>query len=155
MLARAYGIAPDIMATQQTLSIIKPDATEKNNIGNILAMIEGKGLKIRAMKMVHLSRRDAEGFYAVHSERPFFGELMDFMTRSPVVVSVLEGENAVEAYRALMGATDPAKAEEGTIRKLYAKDIGENSVHGSDSAENAAKEIDYFFTGAELGVRNS
>lgn len=142
------------MATQQTLSIIKPDATEKNNIGNILALIEGKGLKIKAMKMTHLSRKEAEGFYAVHSERPFFGELVDFMTRSSVVVSVLEGENAVEAYRALMGATDPAKAEDGTIRKLYAKDIGENSVHGSDSAENAKKEIAYFFSGTDLGVRN-
>lgn len=143
------------MATQQTLSIIKPDATEKNNIGNILAMIESKGLTIKAMKMTHLSRKEAEGFYAVHGARPFFGELVDFMTRSPVVVSVLEGDNAVEAYRALMGATDPAKAEDGTIRKLYAKDIGENSVHGSDSAENAAKEIAYFFSGTDLGVSNS
>ena len=136
------------MATERTFSIIKPDAVEANNVGNILAMIEGAGLKIKAMRLVHLSRPMAEGFYAVHKERPFFGELVDFMTRGPVVVSVLEG---VAAYRTLMGATNPAEAAEGTIRKLYAKDIGENAAHGSDSLENAGIEINYFFPGYELG----
>ena len=139
------------MAIERTFSIIKPDAVEANNVGNILAMIEGSGLKIKAMRMVHLSRPMAEGFYAVHSHRPFFGELVDFMTRGPVVVSVLEGENAVVAYRTLMSATNPANAEAGTIRKTYAKDIGENAVHGSDSLENAAIEVNYFFPGYELG----
>ncbi|MBK6813767.1 MAG: nucleoside-diphosphate kinase [Sandaracinaceae bacterium] len=139
------------MATERTFSIIKPDAVEANKVGAILAMIEGAGLKIKAMRLVHLSRPMAEGFYAVHSHRPFFGELVDFMTRGPVVVSVLEGENAVVAYRTLMGATNPANAEPGTIRKQYAKDIGENAVHGSDSAENAAIEVNYFFPGYELG----
>jgi len=139
------------MATERTFSIIKPDAVEANNVGNILAMIEGAGLKIKATRMVHLSRPMPESFYAVHKERPFFGELVDFMTRGPVVVSVLEGENAVVAYRTLMGATNPANADEGTIRKQYAKDIGENAVHGSDSLENAGIEINYFFPGYELG----
>ena len=139
------------MATERTLSIIKPDAVEKNNIGAILAMIEGAGLEVKAMRMVHLSRPMAEGFYAVHKERPFFGELVDFMTRGPVVVSVLEGEGAVAAYRKLMGATNPADADEGTIRKLYAADIGENAVHGSDSLENAGIEVSYFFPGYEVG----
>ena len=138
------------MATERTFSIIKPDAVEKNNVGNILAHVEKAGLKIRAMRMLHLSRRQAEGFYAVHKERPFFGELVDFMTRSPVVVSVLEGDDAVTKYRALMGATDPAKAEPGTIRKLYADSIGENAVHGSDSKENAAIEVAFFFPAYEL-----
>ena len=133
------------MASERTLSIIKPDATEANNIGNILALIEKAGLKIVEMKMLHLTKEQAEGFYAVHKERPFFGELVEFMTRSPVVVSALEGENAVAKYREVMGATNPAEAAEGTIRKLYAKDIGENSVHGSDSLENAKIEINYFF----------
>lgn len=138
------------MATERTLSIIKPDAVEANNIGGILGMIEEAGLKIIATRMVHLTRAQAEGFYAVHKERPFFGELCEFMTRSPVVVSVLEGENAVAKYREVMGATNPAEAAEGTIRKKYAKDIGENSVHGSDSAENAAIETAYFFPGCLL-----
>ena len=133
------------MASGRTFSIIKPDAVENNNIGNILAMIEGAGFKIVGTKMVHLSKAQAEGFYAVHNERPFFGELVEFMTRGPVVVSVLEGNDAVATYRKIMGATNPAEADEGTIRKLYAKDIGENAVHGSDSAENAAIEIAYFF----------
>ena len=133
------------MATERTLSIIKPDAVENNNIGNILSLIEGAGLKILGCRMLHLSRPQAEGFYAVHKERPFFGELVDFMTRSPVVVSVFEGDDAVARYRKLMGATNPADADDGTIRKLYAKDIGENAVHGSDSAENAAIEVAYFF----------
>lgn len=133
------------MATQRTLSIIKPDATEGNHIGDILAMVEAAGLKIIAMKMIHLTQEQAEGFYAVHKERPFFGELTEFMRRSPVVVSVLEGEDAVAKYREVMGATNPAEAAEGTIRKRFAKDVGENSVHGSDSADNAKIEIEFFF----------
>ena len=135
------------MATERTLSIIKPDAVERNLIGNVLALIEKAGLKIVEMKMLHLTKEQAEGFYAVHKERPFFGELVEFMTRSPVVVSALEGEDAVATYRKVMGATNPADADAGTIRKEYAKDIGENSVHGSDSAENAAIEIKFFFGG--------
>lgn len=134
-----------IMATERTLSIIKPDATERNHIGAILALIEKAGLSIVGMKMVHLTQEQAEGFYAIHKERPFFGELVEFMRRSPVVVSVLEGENAVATYRGVMGATNPADADEGTIRKLFAKSIGENSVHGSDSLENATNEIKFFF----------
>ncbi len=133
------------MAIQRTLSIIKPDATERNHIGGILAKIEAAGLSIVEMKMMKLTKEQAEGFYAVHSERPFFGELVEFMTRSRVVVSVLEGEDAVAKYREVMGATNPKDAAEGTIRQAYAKDIGENSVHGSDSAENAAIEIKFFF----------
>ena len=138
------------MATERTLSIIKPDATEANNIGGILKMVEAAGLRIVAMRMLHLSKVQAEGFYAVHRERPFFGELVEFMTRSPVVVSVLEGDDAVAKYREVMGATNPAEAAEGTIRKAYAKDIGENSVHGSDSQENAVKEIAFFFAAADV-----
>ena len=139
------------MAVERTLSIIKPDGVENNKVGAILALIEGTGLKIRATKMVHLSRPQAQGFYAVHRERPFFGELVDFMTRGPVVVSVLEGENAVARYREIMGATDPKKAADGTIRKLHAKDIGENAVHGSDGPDTAKFEIGYFFPGFEIG----
>ena len=139
------------MATERTLSIIKPDVVEQHNIGEILAMIEGAGLHLKAMKMVHLSRPQAEGFYAVHRERPFFGELVDFMTRGPVVVSCLEGEEAITRYRKLMGATNPADADDGTIRKKYAKDIGENAVHGSDASETAKFEIGYFFPGFEVG----
>lgn len=138
------------MSVERTLSIIKPDGVENNKVGAILAMVEGAGLKIRATKMVHLSRPQAQGFYAVHRERPFFGELVDFMTRGPVVVSVLEGENAVARYREIMGATDPKKAADGTIRKLHAKDIGENAVHGSDAVDTAKFEISYFFPGFEL-----
>ena len=138
------------MAVQRTLSIIKPDAVERNHIGAILAMIEGAGLRIKAMRMMHLSRPVAEGFYAVHKERPFFGELVQFMTRGPVVVSVLEGEDAIARYRELMGATDPAKAAEGTIRKAFGTNVGENAVHGSDGPETAASEIRYFFPGYEL-----
>lgn len=133
------------MATERTLSIIKPDAVEGNHIGGILQMVEKAGLKIVEMKMLHLSKEQAEGFYAVHKERPFFGELVEFMTRSPVVVSVLEGEDAVSTYREVMGATNPAEAAEGTIRKTFAKSIGENSVHGSDSQANAKIEVDFFF----------
>lgn len=138
------------MAVQRTLSIIKPDAVERNQIGAILAMIEGAGLRIKAMRMMHLSRPVAEGFYAVHKERSFFGELVQFMTRGPVVVSVLEGEDAIARYRELMGATDPAKAAEGTIRKAFGTNVGENAVHGSDGPETAASEIRYFFPGYEL-----
>ena len=138
------------MAVERTLSIIKPDAVEKNSIGGILAMIEAAGLKIRAARMLQLSRKEAEGFYAVHKARPFFGELCDFMTRGPVVVSCLEGENAIAKYREVMGATDPAKAAAGTIRKKYGSNIGENACHGSDGAETAAFEIGYFFAGSQL-----
>jgi nucleoside-diphosphate kinase len=133
------------MAVERTLSIIKPDAVEQNNIGNILAMIQAEGLKILGMRMLHLTRPQAEGFYEVHKERPFFGELVEFMTRGPVVVSALEGENAVARYRALMGATNPEDADEGTIRKAYGTDVGENACHGSDSVENGKIEVAYFF----------
>ncbi|MGB5194579.1 MAG: nucleoside-diphosphate kinase [Polyangiales bacterium] len=133
------------MAVERTLSIIKPDAVEQNNIGNILAMIQGAGLKLLGMRMLHLTRAQAEGFYEVHKERPFFGELVEFMTRGPVVVSALEGEDAVARYRALMGATNPDDAEEGTIRKAYGTDVGENACHGSDSVENGRIEVGYFF----------
>lgn len=135
---------------ERTLSIIKPDATEGNHIGDIIARFEANGLRPVAMRMVHLSKSDAEGFYAVHSERPFFGELVEFMMRSPVVIMALEGENAVARNREVMGATNPAEAAEGTVRKDFAKSIGENSVHGSDSAENAAIEIAYFFSSTEI-----
>ncbi len=133
------------MAVERTLSIIKPDAVEQNNIGNILAMIQGAGLKILGMRMLHLTRAQAEGFYEVHKERPFFGELVEFMTRGPVVVSALEGDDAVARYRALMGATNPEDADEGTIRKAYGTDVGENACHGSDSVENGRIEVGYFF----------
>lgn len=138
------------MAVERTLSIIKPDAVEKNTIGGIVAIIEAAGLKVKAMKMVHLSKPIAEGFYAVHKARPFFGELVEFMTRSPSVVMCLEGENAVAKYREVMGATDPAKATAGTIRKQYGANIGENACHGSDATDTAAVEIAYFFPGHEL-----
>ncbi|KAK3603986.1 hypothetical protein CHS0354_026782 [Potamilus streckersoni] len=138
------------MAVERTLSIIKPDGVEKNKIGNILARFESAGLRIAALKMAHLSRAEAEGFYYVHKARPFFGELTEFMSRGPVVISVLEGADAVAKNRELMGATDPAKAAPGTIRKDLATSVGENTVHGSDSAENAAWEIAYFFAGSEL-----
>jgi nucleoside-diphosphate kinase len=133
------------MAVERTLSIIKPDAVEQNNVGNILAMIQGAGLKVLGLRMLHLSRAQAEGFYEVHKARPFFGELVEFMTRGPVVVSALEAENAVLRYRTLMGSTNPAEAEEGTIRKAYGTDIGENACHGSDSVENGKIEVAYFF----------
>ncbi len=138
------------MATQRTFSILKPDATERNLTGAINAVIEGAGLRIIAQKRILMSRREAETFYAVHKERPFFGELVDFMTSGPVVVQVLEGENAVMRYREIMGATNPANAAEGTIRKKFARSVGENSVHGSDSPENAAIEIAQFFSGNEI-----
>ena len=133
------------MAIQRTLSIIKPDATSQNLVGQIIARFEQEGLRIAAVRKVHLSKRDAEGFYAVHKERPFFGELTNFMSRSPSVVMVLEGENAVAKNRQIMGATDPAEADNGTLRKLYAASKGENTVHGSDSEESAEREISIFF----------
>ena len=139
-----------IMVTQRTFSILKPDATERNLTGAINAVIEGAGLRIIAQKRILMSKRDAETFYAVHRERPFFGELVDFMISGPVVVQVLEGENAVMRYREIMGATNPANAAEGTIRKKFARSVGENSVHGSDSPENAAIEIAQFFSGNEI-----
>ena len=138
------------MALEQTLSIIKPDGVKRNLVGEILRRFEQKGLRIVATRMLHLSKREAEGFYAVHRERPFFEELTTFMCSGPVVVSVLEGENAVAYHREIMGATNPAEAAEGTIRKDFAQSIGENTVHGSDSLENAAIEISYFFAQTEL-----
>ncbi len=138
------------MAIERTFSIIKPDATARNLTGAINAMIEKAGLRIVAQKRIKMSRDQAETFYAVHRQRPFFGELVDFMISGPVVVQVLEGDNAVAAYRDLMGATDPAKAAPATIRKLHALSIGENSVHGSDAADTAQKEIAQFFSGNEV-----
>ena len=138
------------MAIERTFSILKPDATARNITGAINALIEKSGLRIIAQKRVMISRAQAEQFYAVHRQRPFFGELVDFMISGPVVVQVLEGDNAVAAYRDLMGATDPAKAAPGTIRKAHAKSIGENSVHGSDAADTAEKEIARFFAGNEI-----
>ncbi|HWW37274.1 MAG TPA: nucleoside-diphosphate kinase [Xanthobacteraceae bacterium] len=138
------------MAIERTFSILKPDATARNLTGAINAMIEKSGLRIIAQKRVMITRAQAEAFYAVHRQRPFFGELVDFMISGPVVVQVLEGENAITAYRDLMGATDPAKAAEGTIRKAFAKSISENSVHGSDAPETAQKEIAQFFSGKEI-----
>jgi nucleoside-diphosphate kinase len=138
------------MAIERTFSIIKPDATTRNLTGAINAMIEKAGLRIVAQKRVLIGREQAEIFYGVHRARPFFRELVDFMTSGPVVVQVLEGENAIAAYRDLMGATDPAKAAAGTIRKALARSIGENSVHGSDAADTAQKEIAQFFAGNEI-----
>ncbi|MAY99210.1 MAG: nucleoside-diphosphate kinase [Micavibrio sp.] len=134
------------MAIQRTFSIIKPDATKRNLTGAINAKFEEAGLRIVGQRRVHMTREQAEKFYAVHAERPFFGELVDFMISEPVVVQVLEGENAVAKNREVMGATNPADADEGTIRKEFALSIGENSVHGSDSEENAKIEIEQFFT---------
>jgi nucleoside-diphosphate kinase len=138
------------MALQRTFSIIKPDATERNLTGAVNAVIEGAGLRIVAQKRIRMTRGQAETFYAVHKERPFFGELVDFMISAPVVVQVLEGDNAIARYREVMGATNPAKAADGTIRKLFAKSVGENSVHGSDAPETAAVEIAQFFSGNEI-----
>jgi nucleoside-diphosphate kinase len=136
--------------TERTFSIIKPDATERNLTGKVNAVIEDAGLRIVAQRRIRMSRAQAEEFYGVHKERPFFGELVEFMTSAPVVVQVLEGENAVARYRDVMGATNPENAAEGTIRKLFAKSVGENSVHGSDSAENAALEIAQFFSDDQI-----
>jgi nucleoside-diphosphate kinase len=138
------------MAVERTFSIIKPDATRRNLTGAINAIIEGAGLRIVAQKRVRITREQAETFYGVHRERPFFRELVEFMTSGPVVVQVLEGENAIAKYRDVMGATDPAKAAPGTIRKVHARSIGENSVHGSDAPETAVKEIAQFFSGNEI-----
>ena len=138
------------MATERTLSIIKPDATRRNLTGRINAMLEGAGLRIVAQKRMRLTREQAEAFYAVHRERGFFADLVQFMTSGPVVVQVLEGANAVARNREIMGATNPANAAAGTIRKEFAENIEANSVHGSDSAENAAVEISFFFAGYEI-----
>jgi nucleoside-diphosphate kinase len=138
------------MAIERTFSIIKPDATKRNLTGAINAMIEAAGLRIVGQKRVRITRDQAETFYGVHRERPFFGELVDFMTSGPVVVQVLEADNAIARYRDVMGATDPAKAADGTIRKTHARSIGENSVHGSDAPETAVKEIGQFFSGNEI-----
>jgi len=138
------------MAIERTFSIIKPDATARNLTGAINALIEKAGLRIVAQKRIRMSRGEAETFYAVHRERPFFRELVEFMTSGPVIVQVLEGENAIAKYRDIMGATNPANAADGTIRKLYAKSVGENSVHGSDAPETAEKEIAQFFSGNEI-----
>ena len=138
------------MAVERTFSIIKPDATKRNLTGAINTIIEKAGLRIVAQKRVRITREQAETFYGVHRERPFFGELVEFMTSGPVVVQVLEGEGAIAKYRDVMGATDPKKAAEGTIRKVHAQSIGENSVHGSDAPDTAAKEIAQFFSGNEI-----
>ena len=138
------------MATERTFSILKPDATKRNLTGAVNAVIEGAGLQIVAQKRMQLSRAEAERFYAVHKERPFFGELVEFMTSGPVVVQVLEGEDAIARYREVMGATNPANAAEGTVRKLFAQSVGENTVHGSDAPETAAIEIAQFFSGNEI-----
>ena len=138
------------MATERTFSIIKPDATRRNLTGAVTKMLEEAGLRVVASKRIHMTRQQAEGFYGVHRERPFFNDLVTFMTSGPVVVQVLEGENAVARNREVMGATNPANAEEGTIRKTHAESIEANSVHGSDSAENAKIEIDFFFKPEEI-----
>lgn len=137
------------MSGRITFTMVKPDAVKANNIGPILAMINEAGFRIKAMKYTSLSPEKAGEFYAVHSERPFYGELVEFMSSGPIVAAVLEGDNAVEAFRKLIGATNPAQAEEGTIRKRFAKSIGENAVHGSDSDENAAIEASFFFSALE------
>ena len=141
------------MATERTISIIKPDAVAKNVIGEIYSRFEKAGLKIVAAKMMHLSKEQAEGFYAVHKERPFFGELVEYMTSGPIMVQVLEGESAIARNREVMGATNPADAAPGTIRADFAEDITENAVHGSDAPETAANEISYFFKDNELCPR--
>lgn len=138
------------MAVERTISIVKPDAVGKNVIGQIYSRFEAAGLRIVAAKMKHLSRAEAEGFYAVHKERPFFNDLVDFMTSGPVMIQVLEGENAVAKNREIMGATNPQEAAAGTIRADFAQSISENAVHGSDSLENAAIEIAYFFSATEV-----
>ena len=138
------------MATETTLSIIKPDGVENRHIGEIIATFEEQGLQPVGIRLVHLSERDARAFYEVHKERPFYGELVEFMTRNPVVVMALRGDNAVARNREIMGATNPAEAEEGTIRQRFAGSIGENTVHGSDSVENARREVAFFFSETEL-----
>lgn len=135
---------------ERTLSIIKPDGVEKNVVGEVISRFEKNGLRVVALKRIQLSKSDAEGFYAVHKERPFFGSLTDFMSRGPIVVQVLEGENAIAKNREIMGATNPEEAAEGTIRKDFATNIEENTVHGSDSPESADFEIGYFFNALEI-----
>ncbi|OIQ38258.1 MAG: nucleoside-diphosphate kinase [Bacteroidetes bacterium MedPE-SWsnd-G1] len=137
------------MATNRTFTMLKPDSLEKGNTGAILEKINAAGFRIVAMKMTQMSTKDAETFYAVHNERPFFGELVEYMTRGPIVAAILEKDNAVEDFRTLIGATNPADAAEGTIRKLYAASMGENAVHGSDSDENAEIEGNFHFSGRE------
>ncbi|MDB5481677.1 MAG: ndk [Caulobacteraceae bacterium] len=136
--------------TERTFSILKPDATKRNLTGKINAVIEDAGLRIVAQRRIRMTKEEAEDFYDVHRERPFYGELVEFMTSGPVVVQVLEGDNAVARYREIMGATNPAQAAEGTIRKLFAQSVGENSVHGSDSVDNAKVEIAQFFDEADI-----
>lgn len=138
------------MAIQRTLSMIKPDAMEKNKAGAILARFQEEGFVVRGMRPIHLTLKQAQGFYAEHRERGFFGELTEFMSRGPILVLCLEREDAIAKYREVIGATDPAKAAEGTIRKLFGANVGENAVHGSDSEASAAREIGYFFAGYEL-----
>ena len=138
------------MATQRTLSIIKPDAVEKGLQGAIIARLQEEGFRILGLRQLALTRKQAEGFYAVHQARPFFQELCEFMTRGPIVVMALERDDAVQHYRKVIGATDPAKADAGTIRKLYGKNVSENAVHGSDSEENGRIECSYFFAGFDL-----
>ena len=138
------------MATERTFSIIKPDATERNLTGKINAVFEEAGLRIVGQRRIRMTRKQAEEFYGEHKERPFFGELVDFMTSAPVVIQVLEGENAILAHREVMGATNPANAVDGTIRKLFAKSVGENSVHGSDGPDAAAREIALFFKDEDI-----
>ncbi|HSP40537.1 MAG TPA: nucleoside-diphosphate kinase [Gillisia sp.] len=138
------------MASNRTFTMLKPDAVEKGNIGGILEQINASGFRIVAMKLTQMTKHDAENFYSVHKERPFFGELVEFMTRGPIVAAILEKENAVEDFRTLIGSTNPAEAAEGTIRKKYATSIGENAVHGSDSDENAEIESAFHFSGREM-----
>lgn len=140
------------MANERTFSILKPDATRRNITGAVNAVIEAAGLRIIGQRRIRMTRAQAEKFYEVHKERPFFGELVEFMTSGPVVVQVLEGENAVAKYREVMGATNPAQAADGTIRKQFAESVGENTVHGSDSADNAKIEIAQFFTDADIAA---
>ena len=141
------------MAIERTLSIIKPDGIKKNIIGKIIGLFEENGLNVVAARMQSLSQHEAEGFYAVHKERPFFGELIEFMTSGPVLLMVLEGENAIAKNREIMGATNPAEAAEGTIRKMFASSIGENTVHGSDGPDTAAIETSWFFAGSDITSR--
>ena len=138
------------MRTDRTFTMLKPDSVEKGNVGPILEKITSAGFRIAAMKLTQMTKADAEAFYAIHKERPFFGELVAYMTRGPIVAAVLEKENAVEDFRTLIGATNPAEAAEGTIRKLFAASIGENAVHGSDSDENAEIESQFHFAGREI-----
>jgi nucleoside-diphosphate kinase len=142
------------MAKERTLSIVKPDATAAGKAGAIIARLQEEGFDIKGMRQLHMTRAQAEGFYEVHKERPFFDELVQFMSRGPIVVMALERDDAIAKYREVIGATDPAKADEGTIRKLYGTDVGENAVHGSDAPDTAAGEIGYFFPGCDVRPRS-